>query len=114
MGEFRFDSKVSVLLFLITAAASLSPLHAAEPGQRVARLGFVSPQSPSTQLRSGGMFWQRLQELGYVEGQNLIIEARWAEDRYDRLPALVAEVLERKVDVLVTVATGATMVAQKA
>jgi len=114
MGAFRFDGRVSILLFLITAAASLSPLHAVESGQKVARLGFVSPQSPSTQLRGAGVFWEHLHELGYVEGQNLIIEARWAEDQYDRLPALVAEVLGRKVDVLVTVATRATIVAQKA
>ena len=80
----------------------------------MARLGFVSPQSPSTQLRGAGVFWEHLHELGYVEGKNLIIEARWAKDQYDRLPALVAEVLGRKVDVLVTVATRATIVAQKA
>jgi putative ABC transport system substrate-binding protein len=75
--------------------------YAAEPEQRAVRMGFVHPQSPST--ASGGInaFWKRLHELGYVEGQNLLIEARWAEGHYDRLPALMTEVLARKVDVLV-------------
>ena len=55
-----------------------------------------------------------LRELGYIEGQNLVIEARWAEGRTERLPALVAEVLARKVDVLVTYATQATVAAKNA
>ena len=49
--------------------------------------------------------WQRLRELGWVESQNLVIEARWAEGRIDRLPALMNEMVDRKVDVLVTYST---------
>src|SRR4051812_31581576 len=48
-------------------------------------------------------FRQGLGETGFVEGQNVAIEYRWAEDRYDRLPALAAELIARKVDVLATV-----------
>ena len=55
-----------------------------------------------------------MRELGYVEGQNLVVESRWAEDRYDRLPALTAEVLQQKVDVLVTVATAGAIAAKNA
>ena len=116
MRACRLGSRCSIPLVLVTAAAVLGFqfLHAAEPAQKAVRVGFVSPQSPSTELRGTGAFWERLHELGYVEGQNLVIEARWAEGRYDRLPALVAEVLGRKVDVLVTVASRATIVAQNA
>jgi putative ABC transport system substrate-binding protein len=50
-------------------------------------------------------FWQRLSELGWVEGRNLVIDARWAEGRIDRLPALMQEVVARKVDLIVTYTT---------
>ena len=86
--------------------------RAAEPAQKVVRVGFVSPYSPSTAPPAIRAFWIRLRELGYVEGLNLTIEARWADDRYDRLPALVADVLEHKVDVLVTSTTQATIAAR--
>ena len=55
-----------------------------------------------------------IHELGWVEGQNLAIEARWAEGRYDRLPALMVEVIGRQVDVLVTYGTPAAIAAKKA
>jgi len=55
-----------------------------------------------------------LRELGYVEGQNLVIESRWAEGQYERLPALMAEVVGQKVDVLVTYSTPAAVAAKRA
>jgi len=92
----------------------LAPSRAEEPSQRVAGVGFVSPFSPSTSPRGVRAFTERLTELGYVEGRNVVIETRWAEGRYDRLPALMAEVLERKVDVLVTYGTPAAIAAKQA
>jgi putative ABC transport system substrate-binding protein len=91
-----------------------SASHAAPPPGKVSRVGFVSPQSPSTAPRGVNAFWDRMRELGYIEGQNLVVESRWAEDRYDRLPALIAEVLQRKVDVLVTVAAVGAVAARNA
>jgi putative ABC transport system substrate-binding protein len=78
------------------------------------RVGFVHRALPSTATRGVPAFWERLHELGWVEGQNLVIEARWAEGRNDRLPALMGEVLERKVDVLVTYGTEAAVAAKHA
>jgi putative ABC transport system substrate-binding protein len=57
---------------------------------------------------------QGLRETGYVEGQNLTIEYQWAEGRYDRLPALVADLVARKVDVIVTGGGNASALAAKA
>src|SRR5262245_54154953 len=74
--------------------------------------GLCPPQSPSAATRLITEFWDRLRELGWVEGQNLIVETRWADGTIDRLPALIAEVLERRVDVLVTYATQASVVAK--
>jgi putative ABC transport system substrate-binding protein len=78
------------------------------------RVGFVDPESPSTAARGVTQFWERLRELGYVEGQNLVIESRWAERRYDQLPALMAEVIGQKIDVLVTYSTPAAIAAKNA
>jgi len=72
----------------------------AEEPQRVARLGFVGPLSPATLDFSP--FWSRLRELGWIEGQNLIVERRSADGHLERLPALMGEVLDSKVDILVT------------
>jgi len=88
--------------------------HAADPARKVVRVGFVGPESPSTTVRGVAAFWQRLRELGWVEGQNLVIEARWTEGRAERLPTLLAEVIGSKVDVLVTYSTPAAVAAKKA
>jgi ABC-type uncharacterized transport system substrate-binding protein len=64
-------------------------------------IGFLSSVSPGPLAASVAEFRQGLSETGYVEGQNLTIEYRWAEGRYDRLPALAADLVGRKVDVIV-------------
>ena len=88
--------------------------YAADPAQKVARLAYVDPYSPSSTPVATSAFWARLQELGWVRGQNLIVETRWAEGRIDRLPALMAEVVANKVDVIVTRGTPATIAAKNA
>ena len=98
----------------VLGALSSSVAPAADSTQRVVRVGFVHPQSPSTAARGVSAFWDRLHELGWVEGKNLVIEARWADGQTDQLPALIAEVLRSKVDVLVVYATQAAVAAKKA
>lgn len=105
-------SLIHGILFAGLLLAGDSASHAAPPPGKVSRVGFVSPQSASTAPHGVDAFWDRMHELGYVEGQNLVVESRWADDHYDRLPALVAEVLQRKVDVLVTVATSGVVAAR--
>ena len=87
---------------------------AADPAQRVVRLGFVFPGSSSTVPPFVKAFWDRLHELGYVEGQNLIVERRWGEGRMDELPALMAEVIGSSVDVIFTASTPAAIAAKNA
>jgi putative ABC transport system substrate-binding protein len=92
-------------LFILVAMAALlerPAASAADPSPMVARVGFVGPLSTATIAPYNGAFWKRLPELGWVEGQNLSIEARSADGHLERLPALIAEVIDRKVDVLVT------------
>ena len=88
--------------------------RAADPVQKVVRIGFVDTQSPSTAPRGLTAFWERLRELGYVEGQNLVVESRSAEGQSERLPALMNEVIQRNVDVLVTWSTSAAVAAKNA
>ena len=104
-----------VLFALFTAALVASPLApGADPVGRVVRIGFVSPESPTTDIRAIGAFWRRLRELGWVEGQNLMAERRWVEGRYDRLPGIMADLLERGVDVIVAGGTPAVVSAARA
>ena len=102
--------------FLAGSAALLAvPLAAkAQQAGKVPRLGYLSALSGSDpQLqRSLDEFRQRLHELGYVEGQSLAIEYRWAEGKIERLPDLAAELVRLKVDVIV--ASGGLPVAQAA
>ena len=113
MRAFRLGSRVSVLIALTVTAAVLGfpPARAAEQSVRIA---FVSPFSASGATKGPAAFWDRLRELGYVEGHNLVIEARWADGQTQRLPDLIAEVLARKVDVLVTFGTQAAIAARSA
>jgi putative ABC transport system substrate-binding protein len=63
-------------------------------------IGLLSSTSPSLSARTLAAFHQGLSETGYVEGQNLAVEYRWAEGRYDRLPAMAADLVARNVDVI--------------
>jgi putative ABC transport system substrate-binding protein len=69
--------------------------------QSVPLVGFLHTQSPKGQARYVAAFRQGLQDTGFVEGKNVTIEYRWAEGDYGRLPALVAQLLERRPDVIV-------------
>jgi putative ABC transport system substrate-binding protein len=102
------------ILWLTTAASGDPFVRLSFGGQKVARLGFVGPELPSTQARANAAFFERLHELGWVQGDNLIVERRWAEGRIERLSTLMADVVQLKVDVIVTVGTPAALAARKA
>ncbi len=65
-------------------------------------IGYLGGGSPGPYAPFVAAFHQGLSEMGYVEGHNVAVEYRWAEGRYDRLPALAAELVARRVDVIVT------------
>jgi putative ABC transport system substrate-binding protein len=100
------------------AAAGLllaGPLAAqAQQAVRVYRIGLVSPLSRVPEPIQLHAFRERIRELGYVEGKNVIIEARFAEGRNEHLPELVAELLRMKVDVLLVGSTPGALAAKRA
>ena len=88
-------------------------LHA-QPLARVARIGFLGSASASGSAKSVEALRTGLRDLGYVEGKNIVIEFRWAEGGYDRLSALVTDLIRLKVDLIVTHGTPGTRAAKKA
>jgi|ERR1700730_4073995 putative tryptophan/tyrosine transport system substrate-binding protein len=77
-------------------------------------IGFLIPTSPDAFADRLRAFRQGLKDTGYVEGENVAIVYRWAEDQLDRLPALAADLVRRQVAVIATVATVSTFAAKAA
>ncbi len=107
-----------VALIAVFAVVVLTVSFGAEAQQsgKVFRIGVLSNVPPSTPegAHLWGAFFQGLRELGYVEGQNITIEHRSSEGKYERLPDLAAELVALKVDVIVAPATQGPLAVQKA
>jgi putative tryptophan/tyrosine transport system substrate-binding protein len=98
---------IALLGATIPAARALRAQQKAMPV-----IGFLGASAPSASFMSA--FRQGLSETGYIEGQNLAFEYRWAENNYNRLPALAADLVGRKVDVIVAFAVQAALAARDA
>jgi putative ABC transport system substrate-binding protein len=87
-------------LITMVGGAAAWPLAARAQQQAIPTIGFVSSRAPGESAGVVAAFRQGLREAGFVEGQNLAIAFRWAEGHYDRLPALMAELVNLRVAVL--------------
>src|SRR5262249_48089437 len=87
-----------LMLLLIGATSAPSAAAAQQKATRV--IGFLGGTSPGPLASAVAAFRQGLSEMGYVEGQNVAIEYRWAEGRYDLLPQMATDLVGRKVDVI--------------
>ena len=103
-----------LFLLLTTVLLTTASLADAQQPKKVPRIGFLFSTSPSLSSARLEAFRQGLRELGYVEGKNIAIEYRYAEGKLDLLPALAAELVRLKVDVIVTGGQGITRAAKEA
>jgi ABC-type uncharacterized transport system substrate-binding protein len=109
---------ISKILFwlVVTILLTSAPPADAQQETKVRRIGFLSALSgpPATSAGNLEAFKRGLRALGWVEGQNLAIEYRWAKGKYDRLPELAAELVRLNVDMIVTNAARSAIAAKQA
>jgi putative ABC transport system substrate-binding protein len=103
MRKNAFRLTLCAMLFAICVAA-----HAQQP-KKVAQIGYLSSLDPATDATRSEPFRQAMRELGYIEGQNIVIEYRYGQGKPDRYPELAADLVRLKVD-LIVVAGGAPVV----
>ena len=110
--------RLAVALLALTLLAA--PLAAAQPAGRVPRIAIVLGITPVSQMLGPDpvqpyvrAFRQGLRDLGYVDGQNIVIERRAAEGKLDRLPEIFAELVQAKVDVIVVATTPVVQAAKR-
>ena len=107
-------SKALAFSFVSVLFIALSVSAEAQQAAKIPRIGIVTAQPLSAVAARQEAFRQGLRELGYVEGKNIVIEYRSAEGKFDRLPALMAEIMRLKVDIIVSHGPTTTRAAKKA
>jgi putative ABC transport system substrate-binding protein len=112
-GKERMNKKI-IVAFLITLNLAFVLPAESQQAKKLPRIGYLSGTSPSVNSARVEAFRQGLRELGYVEGKSIVIEWRYAEGKLDRLPALAAELVRLKVDVIVASAPPPTRSAKQA
>jgi len=95
-----------LLSVVLTLGLLVAPRAGAPQATTITRIGFLSASEPSPMAEA---FRRGLRDLGYVEDRNIVIHARWAEGRFDRLPDLAAELVSLNVDIFVAVVTQASL-----
>jgi putative tryptophan/tyrosine transport system substrate-binding protein len=93
--------KAGVLTILFVVVLAVAFIADAQQPKKVPRIGYLSPFDPATESTRSEPFRLALRELGYIEGQNIAIDYRYAEGKLDRYPELAAELVRLKVDIIV-------------
>jgi putative ABC transport system substrate-binding protein len=109
--------RIIILCLLITVLLTAVPLAYAQQPSKIPRVGFLQRRAAPTPANPDPLsdaFLKGLQDIGYIDGKNIKIEHRYAEGRTDRLPGIIAEFLQLKVDVIVVASSQAIRVAKQA
>src|SRR5271163_900883 len=101
-----------LMLLLGSTLIAGRPLRAQQKAMPV--IGFLGSPTPGSSTPLVAAFLHGLEEMGYIEGQNVAIEYRWAEGRFEQLPALAADLVSRKVDVIAADAVPSARAAKNA
>jgi putative ABC transport system substrate-binding protein len=99
---------LSAMLFALCVSAE------AQQAGKIFRIGFLDPSDASSSAVRLAAFWQELRKLGWVEGKNITVEYRFAEEKIGRLSELAADLVRRKVDVIVVTSTSTALAAKSA
>jgi len=105
---------ISLFWLLATFLLTTGPLAEAQQTKKIPRIGFLGGGSSSTHKVTLDAFHQGLRELGYIEGQNIAIEYRYAEGKAERFADLAAELVRLRLDVIVTSGTQVTLAVKQA
>jgi putative ABC transport system substrate-binding protein len=105
---------VGVILMAVTVCVTAPRAPSAQSAGKVYRIGFLGNSTAALEANLVGPFRDGLRDLGYVEGRNITIEYRWADGKYESFPALVAELVALKVDVIVAAGTPAALAVKRA
>src|SRR5690242_649389 len=103
---------LTLSLHVLALFAVVASAHA-QPAARIARVGVLGGGSASANAARIEAFRRGLRDLGYAEGKTIIVDQRWAEGKVDRLPALGADLVQRKVDVIVSAGPTVTRAAKE-
>ena len=95
-------------------SSCLAARRRAQQPTKIRRVGFLGNSTAALEANLVDPFRDALRGLGYVEGQNVLIDYRWADGSYEHFPALIADLIAREVDVIVTAGTPAALAVAKA